>query len=211
MKDSKIIEIIAKLGQLYPGKQRCMLNYSAPHELLIAVRLSAQCTDKRVNLVTPDLFKAFPCIQDFADAKTADVERIVKPCGLFKIKAADIVAICVELLENYNGVIPDEMDLLLKLPGVGRKTANLILGELYGKPAIVADTHVIRLSGRLGMVSTKNALKVEAKLWEIIPPEDGLNFCHRLVLHGRNVCKAGNPNCDSCGLKDLCEYPQRVK
>ncbi|MCL1788939.1 MAG: endonuclease III [Oscillospiraceae bacterium] len=206
---TRINTIIRTLKRLYPSP-RCELNYSrsTPHELLIATRLSAQCTDKRVNIVTPQLFAAFRTIADFANANVADIENIIKSCGLYKTKAADIKEICASLLENHGGVIPDNMDSLLELPGVGRKTANLILGELYGFPAVVADTHVIRLSNRLGLVSGKNAFKVEMSLREQLPPEESLHFCHRLVLHGREVCKARKPDCEKCGLSTngrICE------
>ena len=184
----------------------CELNYNAPHELLIATRLSAQCTDKRVNATTPELFATFPGIREFSVADIRAIERIIRPCGFYKIKSADIKGICTALLENHNGVIPNDMDSLLKLPGVGRKTANLILGELYGQPAIVADTHVIRLSNRLGLVLSKDPYKVEMTLRELIPAAESLNFCHRLVLHGRAVCKARKPSCVQCKLKEVCDY-----
>jgi endonuclease-3 len=205
MNKNKKIEFIAKkLEQIYP-EVRCMLNYSAPHELLIATRLSAQCTDKRVNLITPVLFDKFRSLDDFAAADVLQIEKIVKPCGLFRTKAADIKGMCV-VLSNMNNIIPDEMEKLLELPGVGRKTANLILGELYGKPAVVADTHVIRLSNRLGLVSSENPLKVELSLKKLLKPTQSLAFCHRLVHHGRNVCKARSPDCNGCELKEVCEF-----
>jgi endonuclease-3 len=200
---TKINKIIGILKSSYPVP-RCALNHSAPHELLIATRLSAQCTDKRVNATTPDLFGRFRTIHDFAAAEVADIEHIVKPCGLYKTKAADIKAMCRILLEKHDGVIPNTMESLLELPGVGRKTANLILGELYGLPAVVADTHVIRLSNRLGLAESKDAYKVEMALLKQIPPSESLSFCHRLVLHGRAVCKARNPACIECELRSLC-------
>lgn len=201
----KTNEILKALKRFYPHA-RCELNYSrtSPHELLIATRLSAQCTDKRVNLVTPQLFKQFPTLKAFADADATDIENAIKTCGLFRTKAADIKGICARLIKEHNGVIPDDMDSLLTLPGVGRKTANLILGELYGLPAIVADTHVIRLSNRLGLACGKDAYKVEMSLRGLIPPKESLHLCHRLVLHGRAVCKARNPDCDNCGLRAFC-------
>ncbi|MCL1880905.1 MAG: endonuclease III [Oscillospiraceae bacterium] len=203
--EKKVQRIIAELKRKTPDPQ-CMLNYSLPEQLLIAARLSAQCTDKRVNEVTPELFSKFGDCYALAKAEISEIERIIKPCGLFKTKSKSIKEMC-QILAESNGVIPDTMEELLKLPGVGRKTANLILGELFGKPAIVADTHVIRLSGRLGLIpeSAKgNALKVEQALLEIIPPEESLLFCHRIVLHGRAVCKARNPGCVNCVISEWC-------
>jgi endonuclease-3 len=187
------------------------LDYALPHELLIAARLSAQCTDKRVNMVTPALFAAFPTIADFAAADVVDIEGLVRTCGLYKTKAASIKGMCAALCE-LGGVIPDDIDALLKLPGVGRKTANLIVGELYGKPAIVADTHVIRLSNRLGLANTTDAGKVEFALRGIVPESESMAFCHRLVLHGRRVCKARNPDCGACALSSgICQHSQVQK
>lgn len=191
------------LERLYP-EPKCELIYSAPHELLIATRLSAQCTDKRVNAVTPVLFEKYRSVREFAAADVPEIENIIKPCGLYKTKAADIKSMCAALADVHDCRVPDNMDELLKLSGVGRKTANLILGELYGLPAVVADTHVIRLSNRLGLVCSKDAYKVETALRELLPPTESLYFCHRLVLHGRAVCKAKNPDCGNCGLSGLC-------
>ncbi|MCL2634345.1 MAG: endonuclease III [Oscillospiraceae bacterium] len=204
MKVNKIIKLLKKE---YPDP-KCMLFYNAPHELLIAARLSAQCTDKRVNTVTPALFAEYTDIKAFANADVSDIERIVKSCGLYKTKAADIVNMCKILQEKHNCIVPDNMPELLELPGVGRKTANLILGELYNKPAIVTDTHVIRLSNRLGLINPKstNPLIVERVLVKSIPAEESLMFCHRLVLHGRSTCKARNPDCEKCILKNTCNY-----
>jgi len=201
---NKLNSIIEILKRDFPAPL-CMLDYSKPYQLLIAARLSAQCTDKRVNMITPGLFAEFRDIEAFAAADVTEIERIVKPCGLYRTKAADIKGMCAALLEN-GGVIPDNMEALLELPGVGRKTANLLLGELYGKPAIVADTHVIRLSNRLGLVSGKDAHKVELALRKLLPPEESLAFCHRLVLHGRAVCKARNPACSDCSLQKVCDF-----
>ena len=198
-------QIIEILKQLYP-EPKCELNYTQPHELLIAARLSAQCTDKRVNIVTPALFARYRTIADFAAADITELENMVKTCGLYKTKAANIKQMCANIQQLHDGVIPCHTDELLSLAGIGRKTANLIRGELYGKPAIVADTHVIRLSNRLGLTSGKDAYKVEQALWKIIPPEESLQFCHRLVLHGRAICKARKPDCQSCGLKTRCKY-----
>ncbi|MGN0682705.1 MAG: endonuclease III [Oscillospiraceae bacterium] len=203
--------IIARLKEEYP-EVKCALVYSQPHELLIATRLSAQCTDKRVNMVTPALFERFPSVEAFAEADISEVEELIKTCGLFHTKARDIVLMCQALRDNYGGIVPDEIEKLVKLPGVGRKTANLIVGDLYGKPAMVCDTHVIRLTNKLGLAEGDDAVKVEKQLRAIVPPEEGLNLCHRLVWHGRGVCIARYPKCESCCIKDLCaEYSKRKK
>lgn len=201
----KSTEIINQLKILYP-EVKCALIYSEPHELLIATRLSAQCTDKRVNMVTPDLFARFPSVRDYAVADVSEVEKYIKTCGLYKVKAKDIVEMCKLLDSEYNGVVPDTIEELVKLPGVGRKTANLICGDLYGKPAYVCDTHVIRLTNRLGIAEGKDALSVEKQLRSLIPPEESLNFCHRLVWHGRLVCNARKPECEKCILSGICSY-----
>ena len=198
-------EVIERLKAEYP-EVKCALIYEKPHELLIATRLSAQCTDKRVNLVTPALFKRFPTIDAFADAEVSEVEEYIKSCGLFHTKARDIVEMCRQLRDIYGGVVPDSIDELVKLAGVGRKTANLVAGDLYGKPAMVCDTHVIRLTNRLGLAKGTDAVSVEKQLRAIIPAEEGLNFCHRLVWHGRGVCSARAPRCEECVLKDICKY-----
>ncbi len=195
--------IISLLKTEYP-EVKCALIYSEPHELLIATRLSAQCTDKRVNMVTPDMFRRYPTIKDFAEADISDIEEYIKSCGLYKTKAKDISEMCRILHEEYNDTVPDTIDELVKLPGVGRKTANLICGDLYGKPAYVCDTHVIRLTNRLGLAEGKDAFSVEKQLMKIIPAEESLNFCHRLVWHGRLVCNARKPECDRCCLSELC-------
>lgn len=197
-------EVIERLKAEYP-EVKCALIYEKPHELLIATRLSAQCTDKRVNLVTPALFKRFPTVEAFADAEVSEVEEYIKSCGLFHTKARDIVEMCRQLRDIYGSVVPDSIDELVKLAGVGRKTANLIVGDLYGKPAMVCDTHVIRLTNRLGLAKGTDAVQVEKQLRAIIPAEEGLNFCHRLVWHGRGVCSARAPRCEECVLKDICK------
>ncbi len=197
--------LIEGLKKEYP-EVKCALIYSKPHELLIATRLSAQCTDKRVNMVTPALFERFPDIESFADAEVSEVEEYIKSCGLYKTKAADIVSMCQILEKEYNFVVPDTIEELVRLPGVGRKTANLIVGDLYGKPAIVCDTHVIRLSGRLGLTDgTKDALSVEKQLATLLPEEESLGFCHRLVWHGRLVCTARSPECERCSVNIYCK------
>ena len=209
-KKQNAAEIIGLLKKEYP-EVKCALNYSKPHELLIATRLSAQCTDKRVNLVTPELFKRFPEIADYAEAEVSEIEKYIESCGLFRTKAKDISLMCSMLHEKYNDIIPDTVDELVKLPGVGRKTANLVCGDLYGKPALVCDTHVIRLTNRLGLADSKDAVKVEKQLSLIVPPEEGLGLCHRLVWHGRLVCDARKPQCESCTLEKLCIHKKTVK
>lgn len=199
------LNVIKALKEEYPTV-KCALVYEKPHELLIATRLSAQCTDVRVNKVTPSLFERFPEIKDFAEAKEEDVAEYIRSCGLFQTKSRDIVKMCKQLHEDYGDVIPDSVEELTKLAGVGRKTANLVAGELYGKTAFVCDTHVIRLSGRLGLAEGKDAVKVENALRKIVPPEEGLGLCHRLVWHGRLVCNARKPDCENCCLKDTCMY-----
>lgn len=196
-------EVIELLKAEYP-EVKCALVYEKPHELLIATRLSAQCTDKRVNMVTPALFKRFPTIEAFADADIAEVEELIQTCGLFHTKARDIVLMCQMLRDIYGSVVPDTIEELTKLPGVGRKTANLIVGDLYGKPAFVCDTHVIRLTNLLGLSDTKDAAKVEKQLRTCVPPEEGLMLCHRLVWHGRGVCVARSPKCGECVLRNVC-------
>lgn len=203
-KKQRALEVIERLKKEYP-EVKCALTYNEPHELLIAVRLSAQCTDKRVNLVTPALFERFPSIDAFADASVTDVEEHIKSCGLFHTKAQDIVEMCRVLRDIYGGKVPDTIEELVKLPGVGRKTANLIAGDLYGKPAMVCDTHVIRLTNRLGLSEGKDAVQVEKQLRAVVPPEEGLMMCHRLVWHGRLVCSARSPKCGECVLKDICK------
>ncbi len=187
----------------------CALHYTHDYELLFATRLSAQCTDARVNIVTKDLFVNFPTLQSFADAPLEDIENGIKTCGLFRTKARDLKACAQMLLSDFGGKVPDNMTDLLKLPGVGRKTANLVLGDIYGQPAIVTDTHCIRLSNRLGFVQNqKDPAKVEKALRAIIPPEESSDFCHRLVLHGREVCAARAPKCEKCCLAAICpSYP----
>lgn len=203
-KRSRAAAVIDLLKREYP-EVKCALIYKKPHELLIATRLSAQCTDKRVNLVTPELFGRFPSIDAFANAKVSEVEEMIKSCGLFHTKAQDIVNMCEMLRDTYGGVVPDTIEELVKLPGVGRKTANLIVGDLYGKPAMVCDTHVIRLTNRLGLAEGTDAVQVEKQLRAIIPPEEGLNLCHRLVWHGRGVCSARSPKCAGCVIAEYCK------
>ena len=203
-KKQRADEIVRRLWAEYPVAE-CQLTYSAPHELLIATRLSAQCTDKRVNMVTPALFERYKSVDDFAAADAHDVEKYVKSCGLYKTKAADIVNMCISLRDNFGGKVPDTMEELTSLSGVGRKTANLILGDIFGKPAVVADTHVIRITGLLGLCDSKDPYKVEIQLKNLLNPEISNDFCHRIVLHGRTVCVARSPKCDKCCLRDVCK------
>lgn len=198
--------ILAALKQAYPDPT-CALRYQKDYELMIAVRLSAQCTDERVNLVTPALFARFPTLEAFADADVEEVEGYVHSCGFYKHKARDIVLACQMLRDSYGGRVPDTMEELLKLPGVGRKTANLLLGDIYGKEAYVCDTHCIRITNKLGLVSgTTDPVKVEQQLRKVLPPEESSAFCHRIVLHGRAVCSARSPKCGQCTLAPYCKH-----
>ena len=199
----RIIEI---LKELYPDGL-CSLQYEKDYELLFAVRLSAQCTDERVNKVTPALFARFPTLESFAEADPAEVGQYIHSCGFFNGKARDLVACAQQILEKHGGKVPGTMEQLTALPGVGRKTANLILGDVYGQPAYVCDTHCIRITGRLGITDgSKDPLKVEQQLRKVIPPEESSDFCHRMVLHGRALCMARGPRCGDCPLRDLCDY-----
>lgn len=202
---SKVTNILAALKELYPDAL-CALHFGKDYELMIAVRLSAQCTDARVNLVTPALFAKYPTLEAFAAADVGDVEEMVHSCGFYKHKARDIVLSCQMLLSNYQGRVPDNMEDLLKLPGVGRKTANLLLGDIYHKEAYVCDTHCIRICGKLGLSQGKDPQKVEMQLRKVIPPEESSDFCHRIVLHGRAVCTARNPKCSQCTLAPFCDF-----
>jgi len=205
----KINAIISKLEKEYP-QAKCSLDYKEPLQLLIATRLAAQCTDARVNKTTPELFSKYKTAKDFARAKVSDIEKIVKPCGFFHVKAKDIVEMCKAICEKFDGKVPDNMESLLTLPGVGRKTANLILGDIFNKPAVVVDTHCIRITKRLGFHNFKDPLKIEKVLKDILPEEKSNDFCHRLVLHGRAVCKAISPRCEICCLKEFCnEYNKK--
>ena len=200
------LEIIERLKKEYPDAD-CTLDYDQAWKLLVSVRLAAQCTDARVNVVVEGLFAKYPNVNALAEADVADIEKIVHPCGLGNSKARDISACMKMLRDEYGGKVPDDFDALLKLPGVGRKSANLIMGDVFGKPAIVTDTHCIRLVNRMGLVDgIKEPAKVEKELWKIIPPEEGSDFCHRLVYHGREICTARTkPYCDKCCLKDICK------
>lgn len=204
-KKQRALEIIERLKKEYPDAA-CTLDYEEAWKLLVSVRLAAQCTDARVNVIVKGLFEKYPDVNALAEAEVSEIEEIVRPCGLGKSKARDISACMKMLRDEYEGKVPDDFDALLKLPGVGRKSANLIMGDVFGRPAIVTDTHCIRLSNRMGLVDgIKDPKKVEMALWKIIPPEEGSDFCHRLVIHGREVCTARTkPYCDRCCLADIC-------
>ena len=202
---SKVTNILSALKELYPDAL-CALHFGKDYELMIAVRLSAQCTDARVNLVTPALFAKYPTLEAFAAADVGDVEELVRSCGFYKHKARDIVLACQMLLSDFHGRVPDNMEDLLKLPGVGRKTANLLLGDIYHKEAYVCDTHCIRICGKLGLSQGKDPQKVEMQLRKVIPPEESSDFCHRIVLHGRAVCTARSPKCSQCTLAPFCDF-----
>ena len=204
-KEKLALEIVERLKQEYPDAG-CTLDYDQAWKLLVSVRLAAQCTDARVNVVVQNLYEKFPDVNALADAEVGEIEQIVRPCGLGRSKARDISACMKILRDQYDGKVPDDFDALLKLPGVGRKSANLVMGDVFGKPAIVTDTHCIRLVNRMGLVDgVKEPKKVEMALWELIPPMEGSDFCHRLVFHGRDVCTARTkPRCDRCCINEIC-------
>ncbi len=207
-KQKRMAQIVSALEVLYPDAT-CALEYEGEAwKLLVMARLSAQCTDARVNLVCRELFRVYPTLQELADAPLASIEELIRPCGLFRTKAESIKAACTILTEQYGGRVPDTMEELLALPGVGRKIANLMLGDIYGKPAVVTDTHCIRICGRLGMYpqTLKDPPKIEAILKELIVPEKQSDFCHRIVQFGRDVCSARNPACEGCPLARLCDH-----
>ena len=202
----KALHIIEALKQAYP-EPKCALDYRKDYQLLISVRLAAQCTDARVNMITPALFERFPSVEAFAEADIAEVEEYVKSCGFYRHKARDIVLACKMLLEKFDGKVPATMEELLTIPGVGRKTANLILGDLYNVPgSVVVDTHCIRITNLLGLSKGKEPEKIETQLRKILPPEESNDFCHRLVLHGRAVCVARRPQCANCTLAPWCDH-----
>lgn len=177
---------------------------------MLATRLSAQCTDARVNIVAKDLFEKYPTMESIAEADVQEIISIVKPCGLGNTKGQDLVGICQKLISDYDGNVPDTIEEMTKLPGVGRKTANLIMGDVYHKPAVVTDTHLIRISGRIGLVASKDPRKVEEELRNILPPEESSDFCHRIVLFGREICKARGPKCNECEMADICKSANRT-
>lgn len=200
------LEVIQRLKLEYP-EAKCTLDYDKAWQLLISVRLAAQCTDARVDMITPKLYERFPTVASLAEADVAEIEAIVRPCGLGPSKARDISRCMKVLHEKYGGQVPDNFEELLSLPGVGRKSANLIMGDVFGKPAIVTDTHCIRLCNLIGLVDNiKEPAKVEKELWKIVPPDEGNGLCHRFVDHGRAVCVARRPNCALCCLKDICRF-----
>lgn len=204
-KKEKIDFIINELNKLYPDA-KCSLTYSSPHELLIATRLSAQCTDERVNKVTPELFEKYPTLESLANADFDDICKIIHSCGFFRGKAKSIIEMSNQLINEYNGVVPDNIEDLTKLSGIGRKTANLICGDIYGKPAIIADTHCIRISRKLGLTDSDDPKKVEMQLKKIIPPSEQTKLCHNLVHHGRAICSARSPKCTECTLSKICSF-----
>jgi endonuclease-3 len=198
------------LEKAYPDA-KCSLEYETPLELLIATRLSAQCTDKRVNIVTKDLFKKYKTAKDFANAEIEDIAECIKSCGLYKTKARDIKLMAEKIISDFSGEVPDSLEKLLTLPGVGRKTANLIMGDIFGRPAVVTDTHCIRISRRLGLTNNTEPKKVEFDLLKLLTPETSSDFCHRIVLFGREYCRARNPLCENCPLKEICKENKNGK
>ncbi|MBR2387346.1 MAG: endonuclease III [Clostridia bacterium] len=213
-KEKKLLmaEIVERLKGVYPEAVCALEAGGVAWRLLVMARLSAQCTDARVNIVCRDLFQKYPTLEAMADADIGELEDIVRPCGLFRTKADSIKRACIMLRDDFGGVVPDNMNDLLSLPGVGRKIANLILGDVYGKPALVADTHCIRICGRFGMYSTdmKDPTKVEMIMKELIEPEEQSDFCHRIVQFGRDTCSARSPKCGECPLKDICKYKNKA-
>jgi endonuclease-3 len=210
-KKEKAVEICRLLKVDYP-EAICQLNAETPFQLLVATRLSAQCTDARVNLVTPALFEKYPTEKELSKADIKDVEKLIHSCGFYRAKARDLVGMAEMVKTKYNGALPDTIEELTLLPGVGRKTANLIVGDVYKKPAVVADTHVIRITNLLGLTNSKDPKQVELQLKKVLPPEESNDFCHRIVLHGRAVCIARRPKCDICSLKEVCKhYQTKVK
>lgn len=199
----RALAAVDALKKEYPDAV-CSLVYTQPLQLLIATRLAAQCTDARVNMVTPKLFGTYKTVDDFAQANVEDVQQLIKSCGLYKTKARDIVAMCTALRDRFGGNVPNTVEQLVTLPGVGRKTANLIVGDIFKKPAVVVDTHCIRITSRLGFHSIKDAAKIEKILRELLPPEESNDFCHRIVLHGRAVCTARSPKCSICCMQGFC-------
>lgn len=207
-KKERALKAVEALERVYPDAV-CSLTYEKPYELLISTRLSAQCTDARVNLVTPVLFSKFSSLQSLADAPIEEIEEIIKPCGLFHTKAKDIKMLSRMLIDDFSGELPDTLEDLMKLPGIGRKTANLVMGDIFHQPAVVTDTHCIRICGRLGLTKEKEPFKVEMDLRKILPPEKSNDFCHRLVHFGREFCKARGPQCTVCPLQDICKNVEK--
>ncbi len=206
-KSERTLEAVSRLEKLYPDAI-CSLVYNDAFQLLVATRLSAQCTDKRVNIVTPALFSEFPTPEKMAKADLGRVEELIKTCGLYKTKAKDLIKIGQQICEDFKGKVPDTIEELTTLSGVGRKTANLVVGDIYKKPAVVCDTHFIRICNRLGLVESENPLNVEKAMRKLLPGDKSNDFCHRTVLFGRDVCIARNPKCDNCILADIC--PKKI-
>lgn len=211
MTKKQTVERIREIFDLVYRDAKCSLDFETPHQLLVAVQLSAQCTDARVNIVTPALFEKYKTIQDFADADEDELCEIIKPCGFYRTKGKNIIASSKRLAEDFEGRIPDTMEALLTLEGVGRKTANLILGDVYKKPSLVIDTHAIRLTNRIGLVKEKDPVKIEKALMKIVPKDYQTRFCHQLVYHGRAICNARNPLCTKCPIGDLCKKAEVKK
>ena len=207
-KKQRAISAVEALKKEYP-EAICSLNYKDEFQLLAATRLSAQCTDARVNIVTPALFEKYSTVEAFAEAEVADVEELIRSCGFYRTKAKDLVEMAKKIISDFGGKVPDNIEDLTSLPGVGRKTANLICGDIFGKPAVVADTHLIRISNLLGLVETKDPFKVEMQLKELLPAEESNDFCHRCVLHGRAVCIARRPDCDNCCMAEFCKSAKK--
>ena len=207
-KKQRAISAVEALKKEYP-EAICSLNYTDEFQLLAATRLSAQCTDARVNIVTPALFEKYPTVEAFAEAEVADVEELIRSCGFYRTKAKDLVEMAKKIISDFGGKVPDNIEDLTSLPGVGRKTANLICGDIFGKPAVVADTHLIRISNLLGLVETKDPFKVEMQLKELLPAEESNDFCHRCVLHGRAVCIARRPDCVNCCMAEFCKSAKK--
>lgn len=197
---------IQEIFDIVYADAKCSLDFSTEHELLVAVQLSAQCTDARVNIVTKDLFKRYKSVEEFANADLEELMSIIRPCGFYKNKAKNIIASSKDIISRFDGKLPSEIDELITLAGVGRKTANLIVGDVFGKPSVVVDTHCIRLSNRFGLVNETDPVKIEFALKKILPPETSGHFCHQLVYHGREYCNARNPKCANCPVKELCKY-----
>lgn len=204
-KKEKILEI-RKIFDVVYADAKCSLDFATPHQLLVAVQLSAQCTDARVNIVTVDLFERYKTPEDFAYADIDELSAIIRPCGFYNSKAKNIIASSRDIVEKHGGKVPDTMEALTALAGVGRKTANLILGDVYGKPAVVVDTHCIRLSNRIGLTTNKDPVKIEFDLKKIVPADYQMRFCHQLVHHGRAICNARKPRCEECPISHLCKY-----
>ena len=209
-KKQKVLAICDILKKIYP-EAICQLNADTPFQLLVATRLSAQCTDARVNMVTPALFEKYPTENQLAEAELTDVENLIHSCGFYHGKARVLIGMAKMVRDIYNGTLPDTIEELTKLPGVGRKTANLIVGDVYKKPAVVADTHVIRITNLLGLTTSKDPQKVEMQLKKLLPPDESNDFCHRIVLHGRQTCIARRPKCNECLLKEICNYANKNK